>query len=200
MPDNPLNELNGGINAALLAAQLACQPAIKDAENPHFKNQYVSLAAVREAVIPAFHKNGLAVIQDVDDSGGQMMLRTSVVHQSEAKTSFWPIAAMNEKDPQKVASATTYARRYSLLALAGLAPEDDDGAAASTPVKEANLASTAQLDTVHHKSEALKLTQEKLEKAVQWATGGSSSMKGMTYDQAEQLITFLDQKIQEKQS
>jgi len=53
-----------------------------------------------------------------------------------------------KQDPQGYGSALTYARRYSLMAACGIAPEDDDGNSASrrTEIKvNVNEAQTADL-------------------------------------------------------
>jgi hypothetical protein len=57
-------------------------------------------------------------------------------------TSAVPVASKDPSDPQKMGGAITYYRRYSLLALLGLAPEDDDGNAASKPAPPAKAPET----------------------------------------------------------
>jgi hypothetical protein len=65
------------------------------------------------------------------------VLLTVLVHAEtgERIESRYPVRCKDPQDPQKVGGAVTYARRYALLALLGLAPEDDDGALASQPAK-----------------------------------------------------------------
>jgi hypothetical protein len=64
---------------------------------------------------------------------------TLVVHVSGAVHQSPPLRLTAPNDPQKVGSAVTYARRYSLMATLGIAAadEDDDGAAARTPTPPA---------------------------------------------------------------
>ena len=47
--------------------------------------------------------------------------------------SIYPLAPAKQNDPQALAGCLTYARRYSILCLCGVAPEDDDGQTASAP-------------------------------------------------------------------
>jgi len=63
------------------------------------------------------------------------VLVTRVIHAAtgEQIASTYPILAKDPADPQKLAAALTYARRYSLLSVFGLTPEDDDGNTAARP-------------------------------------------------------------------
>ncbi len=72
-----------------------------------------------------------------------------------------PAVPANKQDPQGYGSALTYARRYSLMAVCGIAPEDDDGNAASKPKKPmqipANTAGQDYLDKCDEQERALIL-------------------------------------------
>jgi len=121
---------------ALAAAQGEIEGAVKDRSNPAFKSRYADLSAVWEAWQAVGPKNGLAVSQwpgPVTD--GRMTLTTVLKH----KSGEWLMETLSmplpKQDPQGYGSAATYARRYALSALAGIAPEDDDGNAASQPAK-----------------------------------------------------------------
>lgn len=126
--------MSDGMIAALIKAQAAFKPAVKDAVNPHFKSRYVSLQAVLDAVQPALHANGFALVQATRVADGKTVLNTALIHTSgqriEADYPVHPVKA----DPQGEGSALTYARRYALMALCGIAPEDDDGNAAVAAV------------------------------------------------------------------
>jgi hypothetical protein len=122
------------IASALVKAQKAFGPALKTATNPHFKSRYADLAACVEAVIGGLNDNGIALIQrnSLDDAG--VTVETVFVHESGEMLECGKLhvpAAKN--DPQGYGSALTYARRYSLMAACGIAPEDDDGNAGSKP-------------------------------------------------------------------
>jgi hypothetical protein len=106
----------------------------KDANNPHFKNDYASLEAVINRVKPVMTKYGLAVLQapgQVRDRN--MMLACMLVHTSGQAWSFTMELPLGDKaTAQSAGSCITYARRYFLLAISGIAPVDDDGNAASS--------------------------------------------------------------------
>ena len=120
------------IATALVKAQKAFGPALKTATNPHFKSRYADLAACVEAVIGGLNDNGIALIQrnSLDDSG--VTVETVFVHESGEMLECGKLHVPAAKhDPQGYGSALTYARRYSLMAACGIAPEDDDGNAGS---------------------------------------------------------------------
>jgi hypothetical protein len=127
------------ISAALVKAQKAFGPALKTSTNPHFRTKYADLSACVEAVIDALNENGIALIQKnhLDETG--VTVETVFVHESGEMLDCGKLhvpAAKN--DPQGYGSALTYARRYSLMAACGIAPEDDDGnAGAEAKRKEA---------------------------------------------------------------
>jgi AcrR family transcriptional regulator len=120
------------VSAAFVKAQRAFGPALKTNENSHFRNKYAALDACVEAVLGALNDNGLALMQKThqDDSG--VTVETLFIHESgevmSAGTLHFPAA---KQDAQGYMSALTYCRRGSLMAACGIAPEDDDGNAAS---------------------------------------------------------------------
>jgi hypothetical protein len=124
------------IATALVKAQLAFAPALKSSTNPHFKSRYADLAACVEAVIDSLNANGIALIQRTHDSDNGVAVETLFVHESGETISGGILHVPAAKhDPQGYGSALTYARRYSLMAACGIAPEDDDANLAQrTPV------------------------------------------------------------------
>jgi hypothetical protein len=120
---------------ALIAAQKSTEAVYKGSSNPAFKSKYADLAAVVEATIPAMNENGISVMQHPDFDGDMLVLTTILMHESGASMSHVMRMPISKRDPQGIGSATTYARRYSLLAITGTAPEDDDGNAASGQAK-----------------------------------------------------------------
>jgi hypothetical protein len=132
------------IATALVKAQRAFGPALKSSTNPHFRSKYADLSACVEAVIEGLNGAGIALIQrtSMDDTG--VTVETVFVHESgemmECGKLHVPAA---KQDPQGYGSALTYARRYSLMAACGIAPEDDDGNAATKrpaqPASEPNV-------------------------------------------------------------
>lgn len=124
--------------AAYAKAQSEMGEVVKTSTNPAFTttqrtSKYADLSAVTAAVMPAMSKNGLAVIQSPNFDGESVTVETVVGHGAggffRSSISLRP----TKVDPQGIGSAITYARRYALMALAGVAPEDDDGNAASEP-------------------------------------------------------------------
>jgi len=121
-----LNELA----AALAKAQGQIEGAKKDSLNPHFKNKYADLASVWDACRAALSSNGLAVIQLPGSAGKDVMVTTLLLHSSGQFIRSRYVMPVSQPGPQGVGSAITYARRYSLAAMVGVAPEDDDATAA----------------------------------------------------------------------
>lgn len=124
------------IATAFVKAQRDFAPALKSSTNPHYRSRYADLAACVEAVIDALNANGIAMIQRTHDSDNGVAVETLFVHESgETITGGILHVPAAKHDPQGYGSALTYARRYSLMAACGIAPEDDDGnMAQSTPV------------------------------------------------------------------
>ena len=116
------------IASAFVKAQQAFQPALKTATNPHFKSKYADLSACVEAVIDALNANGIALMQHSSESESGVIVETVFLHESgeELRSGKLHVPA-SKNDPQGYGSALTYARRYSLMAACGIAPEDDDG-------------------------------------------------------------------------
>lgn len=120
------------IATALVKAQQAFGPALKSSTNPHFRSRYADLSACVEAVIEGLNSAGIALIQRTSEDLTGVTVETVFIHESgemlECGKLHVPAA---KQDPQGYGSALTYARRYSLMAACGIAPEDDDGNAAS---------------------------------------------------------------------
>jgi hypothetical protein len=120
------------IATALVKAQQAFGPALKTSTNPHFRSRYADLSACVEAVIEGLNSAGIAMIQRTSEDTTGVTVETVFIHESgemlECGKLHVPAA---KQDPQGYGSALTYARRYSLMAACGIAPEDDDGNLAS---------------------------------------------------------------------
>jgi hypothetical protein len=122
------------IATALVKAQREFSPALKCSTNPHFKSRYADLAACLEAVQDPLNNNGIALLQVTHDDATGVTVETLFIHESGEQISGGKLhVPASKQDPQGYGSALTYARRYSLLAACGIAPEDDDGNAAKAP-------------------------------------------------------------------
>ena len=120
------------ICSALVRAQRGFAPALKTSTNPHFRSKYVDLAGCIEAVVDALNAAGIALIQRTSEDNTGVTVETVFVHESGEMMECGKLhVPASKQDPQGYGSALTYARRYSLMAAAGIAPEDDDGNAAS---------------------------------------------------------------------
>jgi hypothetical protein len=120
--------------AAFVRAQAGFGAALKTSTNPHFRSRYADLSACVEAVIDSLHKNGFALIQKTHECESGVAVETILMHESGEQISGGILRVpASKQDPQGYGSALTYARRYSLMAVCGIAPEDDDGNAASKP-------------------------------------------------------------------
>ena len=127
------SESIAALAAALATAQGSMKGAVKDSANPFFKSKYADLASVVEALRSAFSANGLSYIQTIQPSDrDEVRVETMILHSSGEWISCGVLALpVSKVDAQGYGSALTYARRYSLSAAVGVAPEDDDGNAAT---------------------------------------------------------------------
>jgi hypothetical protein len=123
--------------------------AVKNATNPHLGNNYVDLEGMLAVAKPVFARHGLAIYQSpgkLNEAGTRVSVRTILVHesgQSIESVSDLPCVAtrynkksgetISEVTAQTVGSAITYGKRYAVQSIAGIAPTDDDGNAASAP-------------------------------------------------------------------
>jgi hypothetical protein len=124
------------IAAALAKAQGEMKNATLNKVNPHFKSKYADLAGIRDAVVPVLSRHGIAVVQTLGFLEGYtgQTVTTRLVHSSGQWIESACGCGVNVADMQKMGSAITYARRYSLSAICGIAAdEDDDANAASQP-------------------------------------------------------------------
>lgn len=123
--------------AAFVKAQAEIEKASKDKTNPHFRSKYADLGNVVDAIKPALEKHGLAFLQKFHENPDGIAVETIIIHESGESFSNGVLSVpATKRDAQGYGSACTYARRYSLQAAFGVAPEDDDGNAASQPQRQ----------------------------------------------------------------
>ena len=130
MQSENLDKLFKGMNA--FRSQLK-QP-IKDAENPFFKSNYVTLEGVQNAIDAGIKGTGLAYTQIVkNDDNGNVGVETIITHESGQYLTTGVLALRPEKaTPQGYGSTITYAKRYQLASAFGVSSDiDDDGNAGS---------------------------------------------------------------------
>lgn len=129
------SESIAALAGALAKAQAEILGAKKDSENPFFKSKYADLAAVWDACRGPLTKNELSIVQtprtEISENATIIYVGTLLAHSSGEWISEELSAIPVKDDPQGIGSCVTYLRRYALSAFTGVAPEDDDGNAAS---------------------------------------------------------------------
>jgi hypothetical protein len=99
----------------------------KNSKNPHFKNTYADLNALIDAVEPILLEKGLLMLQPIQNGN----VTTIIIDCESSESIESSILLPALQDPQKLGSAITYFRRYTLQSLLSLQAEDDDANKAS---------------------------------------------------------------------
>lgn len=134
------SETHTEVFKALVRVQAEIRNPANSANNPFFKSRYAPLDEILEMVRPILSRNGLAVIQNISGDGSSAAVTTMLVHVSGEYVESDAFAIVPAKlDAQGLGGATTYARRYTLTAMLGIAGanEDDDGNVATQGAKMA---------------------------------------------------------------
>lgn len=136
----PISAIPSNLAAALVKARKAMKNPAKEKTNPRFNSKYAPLDAVIEAVQKPLSDNDLMLSQSVvtDAPNNLVGVVSTLIHASgevyQTEPAFAFVAGL---DAQKVGAAVTYLRRYTVGALFGIAPdEDDDGNAVSGDQQE----------------------------------------------------------------
>ena len=126
------SETVAAISPALVKALSQIGGAKKDGTNPHFKNAYASLGSVIEASRDVLAANDLVALQGVGEIiASALCVTTRILHKSGEWVESTLHIPLGKMDAQAVGSATTYARRYGLMAMLNMPTVDDDGEGAS---------------------------------------------------------------------
>ena len=115
------------INQKLFNLQQEIGAISKDASNPFYKSKYFDINSLIKQLNPLLLKYKLLLLQPIEDN--MVVSRIVCIESNSAVNSFLTIPEVS--DPQKLGSAITYLRRYTLSSLLGLQAEDDDANAAS---------------------------------------------------------------------
>jgi len=149
-----MQQTTSNIASALVKAQIAFQPALKNSVNPHFRSKYVDLASCVDSVVGALNNNGIFLFQTTTEHTDGIVCETSFLHESGERLDcgklFFPASKL---DAQGFMSCLTYIRRASLMAATCQAPEDDDGNAIQKP--KTNI--TDHLSAIEASASALEL-------------------------------------------
>lgn len=118
------------IASALCKAQGEMQNATMNKVNSYFNSRYATLGAIRDAIREPLAKNGLCVTQTTAIGEKGIILNTVLIHTSgQWISSEFPLPFFAK--PQEMGSALTYAKRYQLSAIVGIAADEDDDANAA---------------------------------------------------------------------
>lgn len=183
---------NKNIYGAFVKAQKGFAPALKTSTNPHFKSRYADLAACVEAVIDALNDEGIGLMQKTHQDERGVTVETVFVHESGESMSGGTLHVPAAKqDPQGYGSALSYARRYSLMAACGIAPEDDDGNASSKAPARPPAASRVVTDvpTLIKAMEATKTVESlKTAFASAWRASNEAPEVKIAYDRLKKIL------------
>ena len=114
---------NKTIYAKLLEAKKEMEAITKDSKNPFFKSNYFDINKILSEVEPILQDKGLLLLQPIEAE----FVKTQIFDIDSGEKISSEMQLPDLKDPQKLGSAITYYRRYTLQSLLGLQAEDDDG-------------------------------------------------------------------------
>jgi hypothetical protein len=181
------------IAAALAKAQTEMGKALKQSNNPHFKSKYADLGNVMDACLPALNAAGIAVIQPTGEDDHGRFVETVLIHgeSGESLTCRVPLIVA-KNDMQGYGSAVTYGRRYGLMAMAGIAPEDDDGNAAAKAAPKPEAPKSISADQFREIQALIEATRTDEAKFCQFMN--VNELHGMNAKQAANAIAMLKKK------
>jgi hypothetical protein len=142
MQSHEIDKLAG----ALAKAQAGITGALKDSANPFFKSKYADLASCWDACRKQLTENELSVIQTTEIKDGAVVVVTTLAHSSGQWIRGTLPVKVKDDGPQAQGSGITYARRYALAAIVGLAQIDDDAEAAQGRVEDKRRPDTKQVN------------------------------------------------------
>jgi hypothetical protein len=138
--------MNTKLYQALLKVQSKLGALKKDETNPYFKSKYVTLNAVREAILPVLTEAGIVLLQPIVIRDCKHFVVTTLIHaeSGESISGETEVISKSYTDAQQVGSGISYARRYGLMSLLCLSAEDDDGNSASGKQEELKTSQQSQ--------------------------------------------------------
>jgi hypothetical protein len=127
-----INNTPNTLNAAMVAALGSLHNVQKNAVNPHFKSKFATLDAILDNVRPVLAKHGLALSQEPVFTEGMAGVVTRIIHSGGESRESTLLLPLRDQSAQGVGNALTYARRYAVSSVLGIASdEDEDGNQAS---------------------------------------------------------------------
>lgn len=118
---------HANIYEALCAAQASFGDVLRTTKGA--RGMYAPLDAVLTAILPSLNQHGIILSQPTKIVDGEIVLETRLVHSATGDTIAceYPVAQCGGQH-QQIGASLTYARRYSVLSLCGVAPADEDDA------------------------------------------------------------------------
>ena len=141
----------------------------KDSKNPFFKSKYFDINSLLMHVEPIIQKNGLLLLQPIQDN-----LVKSIIYDTNGFSIESGINLTGITDPQKLGSAITYFRRYTLQSLLALQAEDDDANLASKKSDVAETLTPKEISTVLDAKKWLNKNTPEFKKALEYVNAGGS--------------------------
>tara|TARA_X000001316_G_C910651_1_gene26077 strand:- start:18 stop:668 length:651 start_codon:yes stop_codon:yes gene_type:complete len=142
--------------------------AEKDGKNPHFRSDYMTLDGILNTVKPILQEAGMAIVQSTVCSEDKIICTTRLIHESGQWLSNSCYVHADKNTPQGYGSAITYARRYAICSLLGIAEMDDDGNEAESASKKSSAAPAAKVNkpATSKKKDSSKLDKSSIEKVI----------------------------------
>jgi hypothetical protein len=151
------------IAKALIAAKQNFPPIYKNAINPHFKNKYATLDAILESIDKPLGDAGIVLVQPTVVRDGILFLSTQLIHAESGEAIESELIIPPQSDPQKLGSALTYYRRFSICSILAIAAEiDDDGNTAVANASKVTTGASSSYKVANKTDSALESTRTEL--------------------------------------
>ena len=148
------------INEKLFALQQEIGAISKDTNNPFYKSKYFDINSLLKQLQPLLKKHKLLLIQPIEED--MVYSKILCIEGTGGVISGLKLPELN--DPQKLGSAITYYRRYTLQSLLALQAEDDDG----------NVASGKTSSAIQNDRKWLNQNTPEYTKAIEYLQGGGT--------------------------
>lgn len=131
--DAALAEALAKFQAALPTVHKSETATVKTKTGGEYKYRYADLAMVSAKVLPLLGAVGLSFTASPTLTDGRFVLAYRLMHSSGGSVDGeYPLPTSGT--PQEIGSAITYARRYALCSVTGVAPDEDDDDAQAAEV------------------------------------------------------------------
>lgn len=190
------SDSNAEFMKAFVKAQMEFEVVEKTSKNPYFKSTYANYAAIWSHVKPILCKNGIGIYHHTKIDDAVLTVTTTLCHVSGERIESSISYRLPDNKPQTIGSAQTYAMRYNLTALTGIACDNDDDDGNTSSGRESQQkqslqhAQPAQTKTQGHK----KVTPAEGKKLVALAAENgytkddlTSIAKSLGYERLEQI-------------